>query len=87
MVQRHSAKGPFWGCTTYPTCTGTRSIADAPAPAKVQATPRPEVPGPAGALLTDLRSASGHIGHAIDILRRRQAEIDQLMDVRDEIPF
>jgi hypothetical protein len=60
--------------------------AGAAAPAAAPAT-RLEAPGPAGALITDLRSASGHIGHAIDILRRRQAEIDQLIDERDHVSF
>jgi len=26
MQKRKSAKGPFWGCTTYPDCRGTRPI-------------------------------------------------------------
>ena len=95
MRTRRGSRGDFFGCVNYPTCTGSRSIAGSPAadaearvtPAKGAQPPRPEVPGPAGALLTDLRSAGGHIGHAIDILRRRQAEIDQLLDARDGITF
>jgi ssDNA-binding Zn-finger/Zn-ribbon topoisomerase 1 len=95
MRTRRGSRGDFLGCVNYPTCTGSRSITETPAGTEAPrgATVKPptptrtEVPGPAGALLTDLRSAAGHIGHAIDILRRRQAEIDGLMDERDEIPF
>jgi hypothetical protein len=46
-----------------------------------------EVPGPTGALITDLREAAGHLGRAIELLRRHQPEIDQLLDERDGITF
>lgn len=86
MRQRHSAKGPFWGCPTYPACTGTRSV-EYSAPAERPVARPAEVPGPTGALITDLREAAGHLGRAIDLLRRRQPEIDQLLDERDGITF
>lgn len=28
MRLRHGARGDFWGCTAYPTCRGTRQVAD-----------------------------------------------------------
>ena len=28
MRLRHGARGDFWGCTAYPTCKGTRQVAD-----------------------------------------------------------
>jgi ssDNA-binding Zn-finger/Zn-ribbon topoisomerase 1 len=87
MLTRQGSRGPFAGCSNYPSCTGTRSIAATEAAVAALPTAKSEVPGPAGALVTDLRSASGYIGKAIDILRRRQAEIDELMDVRDDVHF
>ena len=95
MRLRHGTRGDFLGCVTYPTCMGTRSIAGAGgadaeargAPRKNPHPARPEVPGPTGALITDLREAAGHLGRAIDLLRRRQPEIDQLLDERDGITF
>src|SRR3989304_1839665 len=26
MVKRHSARGPFWGCRTFPACRGTLNV-------------------------------------------------------------
>jgi ssDNA-binding Zn-finger/Zn-ribbon topoisomerase 1 len=92
MRTRRGSRGEFLGCVNYPTCTGSRSLAaEIPAvhvtPLKTAPVARPEVPGPTGALITDLREAAGHLGRAIDLLRRRQPEIDQLLDARDGITF
>ncbi len=32
MKKRNSQRGPFWGCTGYPDCTGTRPIEASPPP-------------------------------------------------------
>ena len=86
MRTRRGSRGDFLGCVNYPACTGTRSV-ESPAPAERPVARPAEVPGPTGALITDLREAAGHLGRAIDLLRRRQPEIDQLLDERDGITF
>ena len=89
MRMRRGSRGDFWGCTAYPACSGSRPITAGPTPAALtpKPLPRPEVPGPVGAVITDLREAAGHLGRAIDLIRRRQSEIDQLLDERDGITF
>lgn len=37
MVKRSSARGPFWGCSTYPRCKGTRNIESTPVAKKALA--------------------------------------------------
>jgi ssDNA-binding Zn-finger/Zn-ribbon topoisomerase 1 len=95
MRTRRGSHGEFLGCVNYPACTGSRSITETPAgteapraaPVKPPTPTRTEVPGPTGVLITDLREAAGHLGRAIDLLRRHQPEIDQLFDERDGVTF
>lgn len=86
MRQRRGARGDFLGCTRYPDCKGTRPLATSPSraatdarawpaspPSRAASAPPPpsEAPGPTGELIADLRKAAGHLGAAIDLLRRR----------------
>jgi len=50
MVKRNGNRGPFWGCQSYPDCTGTRQIAT-PAPQNAEASeePPPQEQPPDGA--------------------------------------
>jgi ssDNA-binding Zn-finger/Zn-ribbon topoisomerase 1 len=88
MRARRGSKGAFLGCTRYPECRGSRPMpADAPdSPSEAPA--RPEAPGVGGDLITDLRRAAGYIGAAVDVLRRRQPELEALLAPRNEpVPF
>jgi ssDNA-binding Zn-finger/Zn-ribbon topoisomerase 1 len=81
MLTRRGGRGEFLGCSRYPECRGTRPITEVPGATRPSAgVVKSEQPGPTGALLTDLRAANGYVAKAIDILRRRQAEIDQLVN-------
>ena len=90
MRTRQGSRGQFLGCKNYPTCRGSRSIENASSAPGSQASlsaPRVEAPTPSGALITDLRAAAGHIGRAVDLLRRRQVEVDELIDQNNGISF
>jgi hypothetical protein len=47
----------------------------------------PAPSGPAANAIADLREAAGHIGRAVELLRRHHVELDRLVDQRDEISF
>ena len=88
MRPRRGSKGPFLGCVRYPDCRGTRPTPDGAPDPNRPAAARSEAPGQAGDLITDLRRAAGYIGAAVDVLRRRQPEIEALMeDRRDGVTF
>ncbi len=77
MKRREGTRGPFLGCVTYPACRGTRPVSAA----LVEDTdpPRSDAPGATDVLITDLRPAAGHLGAAVDILRRHAPELDRLL--------
>lgn len=94
MKSRRGSRGDFLGCTRYPECRGTRVLGNTSRPASAPpARPDPPVPteslppGPSAALIADLRKTAGHLGAAINILRRRGPEIDRLVDERDGVTF
>lgn len=99
MRERTGSRGPFWGCIKFPACKGTKRLTstaparpaasapiddDWPSDPSAPATPSREA---AGELITDLRKAAGHLGAAIDILRRRGPQLDGLLsDQPDDDP-
>jgi len=92
MRPRRGPRGDFLGCTRYPECRGSRPLQlemNRPAPATPPRQPAPaspptEAPGPTGELISDLRKAAGHLGAAIDILRRRAPQLDAVMSSLDD---
>jgi ssDNA-binding Zn-finger/Zn-ribbon topoisomerase 1 len=82
MKVRRGGHGEFLGCSRYPACKATSPlpIGFAPKPSG----PPPEAPGPTEALISDLRRAAGHLGAAIDILRRRAPQLDALLTAPDD---
>lgn len=88
MRRRRGPKGEFLGCTRYPDCRGSRVLLDGETDTARAVAPRPEMPGAVGDLLTDLRRAAGYIGAAVDVLRRRQPELETLLAKHpDAAPF
>jgi ssDNA-binding Zn-finger/Zn-ribbon topoisomerase 1 len=82
MQVRRGGRGEFLGCSRYPACRGTSAlpIGFAPKPSG----PPQEAPGPTGELISDLRRAAGHLGAAVDILRRRAPQLDALLTAPDD---
>lgn len=91
LVTRRGSRGPFTGCSGYPTCAFTRSLPPAaPGGAAGRAPAQPAGPAPSGPAhnaITDLREAAGHIGRAIELLQRHHGELDHLVDQRDGVSF
>ena len=87
MRPRRGTKGPFLGCSRYPDCRGTRPMPDEEPDVQTVSAGRSEVPGPAGDLITDLRRAAGYLGAAVDVLRRRQPELEALIAKDADVPF
>jgi len=92
MRRREGSRGPFWGCTRYRDgCRGTRPLDPQLAiPTRETSLGQPasssravESPNPTGDLVADLRSAGGHIGRAIDLLRRHQDKINEVIKAED----
>jgi len=86
MRTRQGSRGPFLGCVTYPKCRGSRSIGNAGTASGSQpspSVPKVEAATPSGALISDLRRAAGHLGAAVDLLRRRGPELDKLLATRE----
>ena len=86
MVRRQGSRGPFLGCNDYPRCRGSRSLGNAGAaagPRPSPSVPKVETATPSGAFISDLRRAAGHLGAAVDLLRRRGPELDKLLATRE----
>ena len=93
MRQITGSKGPFWSCTKYPGCRGTRNVdatprapaspspSSAPEPKTIAATQTtiPMPPGPTADLTHELRRVGGYIGVAVDTLRKVQIELDRAL--------
>ncbi len=98
---RHGSRGAFVGCSTWPACTYTKSTAaPAPTPTAVASPPvvdvaiatstppKTELPiGTASVAIADLRAAAGYLGKAVELIKKHHAELDALVDQRDEISF